>query len=66
MLSELDEGLSGSVPKMLIVGELQDGLVFDSAYSKVTGRPLTHWLIPKFAAQSRHRLIFLTKYNEIE
>jgi spore photoproduct lyase len=66
MLSELDEWLSDNTPKMLIVGELQDGLVFDSAYLKVTGLPLTHWLIPKFAAQSRHRLIFLTKSAEIE
>jgi spore photoproduct lyase len=46
---------------MLIVGELQDGLAFDSAYAAVTGKPLTHHLIPLFAAQDRHRLIFLTK-----
>lgn len=65
MLRELDAWIEDPTPKMLIVGELQDGLVFDSAYKKVTGRPLTHWIIPKFAAQTRHRLIFLTKSTEI-
>jgi spore photoproduct lyase len=61
MLDEVDEWLTSPTPRMLIVGELQDGLVFDSAYAKVTGKPLTHHLIPLFAAQDRHRLIFLTK-----
>jgi hypothetical protein len=58
MLREVDVWLAGSTPKMIIAGELQDGLVFDTAYQKVTGKPLTHWLIPRFAAQSRHKLIF--------
>lgn len=66
MLSELDKWLATPIPKMLIVGELQDGLVFDTAYKQITGKPLTHWLIPKFAAQNRHRLIFLTKSVEIQ
>lgn len=66
MLAELDEWLADSTPKMMIVGELQDGLVFDSAYKKVTGKPLTHWIVPRFAAQSRHRLIFLTKSTQIQ
>jgi|SRR5581483_230622 len=65
MVRELDEWLEDPVPKMMIVGELQDGLVFDQAYKKVTGRPLTHWIIPRFSAQNRHRLIFLTKSTEI-
>jgi len=65
MLQELDVWLTDPIPKMLIVGELQDGLVFDPAYQKVTGKPLTHWIIPRFAAQRRHRLIFLTKSVEI-
>ena len=66
MLRELDAWLKDDVPKMMIVGELQDGLVFDRAFEKVTGKPLTHWIIPKFAAQSRHRLIFLTKSIEVD
>ena len=66
MLRELDAWLEDPVPKMMIVGELQDGLVFDRAFESITGRPLTHWIIPKFAAQSRHRLIFLTKSIEID
>ena len=66
MLRELDAWMEDPIPKMMIVGELQDGLVFDGAYKKVTGRPLTHWIVPKFAAQSRHRLIFLTKSTEIK
>lgn len=66
MLRELDLWLSDAVPKMMIVGELQDGLVFDHAFEKITGKPLTHWIIPRFAAQSRHRLIFLTKSVAID
>jgi spore photoproduct lyase len=66
MLRELNVWLADSTPKMMIVGELQDGLVFEKAYTKVTGRPLTHWVVPRFAAQSRHRLIFLTKSTEVD
>jgi spore photoproduct lyase len=66
MLKELDKWLADPTPKMMIIGELQDGLVFDSAYKKVTGKPLTHWIIPRFAAQKRHRLIFLTKSTQIQ
>ena len=61
MLEEVKAWLASPTPRMLIVGELQDGLAFDSAYAAVTGKPLTHHLIPLFASQSRHRLIFLTK-----
>lgn len=66
MMKELDLWLKDPIPKMLIVGELQDGLVFEKAYKKVTGKPLSHWLVPRFAAQNRHRLIFLTKSTQIE
>ncbi|HUP22457.1 MAG TPA: hypothetical protein VNB06_05900 [Thermoanaerobaculia bacterium] len=66
LLKELDAWLEDPVPKMMILGELQDGLVFEEAFEKVTGRPLTHWIIPKFAAQSRHRLIFLTKSTQVQ
>jgi spore photoproduct lyase len=66
MVEEVKEWLSCPVPRMLIVGELQDGLAFDSAYAAVTGKPLTHHLIPLFAAQKRHRLIFLTKSTLIK
>src|SRR3989475_3094568 len=66
LLEELDAWLADPVPKMMIVGELQDGLVFDSAYKKVTGRPLTHLIVPLFAAQKKHRLIFLTKSTQIQ
>lgn len=66
MLAEVDKWLEDPIPKMLIVGELQDGLVFDPAYKKENGTPLTHLLVPRFAAQTRHRLIFLTKATTIE
>ena len=66
MLRELNAWLADPVPKMLIVGELQDGLVFERAFKKITGRPLTHWIVPLFAQQNRHRLIFLTKSTEVE
>lgn len=61
MMDEVRRWLECPTPRMLIVGELQDGLAFDNAYAAVTGKPLTHHLIPLFAAQDRHRLIFLTK-----
>lgn len=66
MLAEVGEWLAAPAPRMLIVGELQDGLAFDSAYAAVTGKPLTHHLIPLFASQDRHRLIFLTKSTLIK
>ena len=58
MVEEVKEWLDEPIAKMMIVGELQDGLVFDSAYAKTSGKPLTHRIIPLFAAQKRHRLIF--------
>jgi DNA repair photolyase len=66
MIGEVEEWLDDAAPKMMIVGELQDGLVFDEAYKKVNGTALTHLLIPLFAAQKRHRLIFLTKSTQIQ
>jgi spore photoproduct lyase len=61
MIEEVRLWLACPTPRMMIVGELQDGLAFDSAYAAVTGKSLTQHLIPLFAAQDRHRLIFLTK-----
>jgi spore photoproduct lyase len=66
LIDEVRSWLACPIPRMLIVGELQDGLAFDSAYAAVTGKPLTHHLIPLFAAQDRHRLIFLTKSTLIK
>jgi len=66
MVAEVKGWLAESVPKMMIVGELQDGLVFDSAYKKVNGTPLTHLIVPLFAAQKKHRLVFLTKSTQIQ
>ena len=66
MIDEVKDWLTCTTPRMLIVGELQDGLAFDSAYAAVTGKALTHHLIPMFAAQKRHRLIFLTKSTLIK
>lgn len=66
MLDEVDEWLTCRTPRMLIVGELQDGLVFDNAFKVLTGKALTHHLIPLFASQDRHRLIFLTKSTVIK
>ncbi len=66
MVAEVKKWLEDPIPKMMIVGELQDGLVFDSAYKKVNGKPLTHLIIPLFSTQKRHRLIFLTKSTQIQ
>lgn len=52
MIEEVREFLASPTPRMLLVGELQDGLAFDHAYVGVTGKPLTHHLIPLFAAQA--------------
>jgi len=66
MVEEIEKWLADPIPKMMIAGELQDGLVFDSAYKKTSGKALTHHIIPLFAAQKRHRLIFLTKSTQIQ
>jgi spore photoproduct lyase len=66
LVHEVQGWLEDKVPKMMIVGELQDGLVFDTAYKKMTGQALTHRIVPLFAAQDRHRLIFLTKSTEVQ
>jgi hypothetical protein len=66
MVAEIKEWLDAPLPKMMIAGELQDGLVFDSAYKKTSGIPLTHRIIPLFAAQKKHRLIFLSKSDQIQ
>lgn len=66
MMAELKRWLADGTGKMLVVGELQDGLVFEQAYKKRTGKALTHWLVPEFAEQSNHRLLFLTKSTEIQ
>ena len=46
MIEEVREFLASPTPRMLLVGEFQDGLAFDHAYVGVTGKPLTHHLIP--------------------
>ena len=66
MLDEVEEWLLDRTPRMLIAGELQDSLAFDNAYAALTGKPLTHHLIPLFAGQRRHQLIFLTKSTLIK
>lgn len=66
MVEEIKKWLADPIPKMMIAGELQDGLVFDSTYKKTSGKALTHHIIPLFAAQKRHRLIFLTKSTQIQ
>ena len=66
MVAEITKWLADPSPKMMIAGELQDGLVFDAAYKKMTGTPLTHRIVPLFAAQKKHRLIFLTKSIQIQ
>jgi spore photoproduct lyase len=46
-------------PSVLNAGELSDGLAFDH----VTG--LSRSIVPIFAAQSRHKLLFLTKSDNV-
>jgi spore photoproduct lyase len=66
MVDEVRLWLENPVPSVLVAGELQDGLLLDGAYARKTGTPLTHRLVPLFAAQRRHRLLFLTKSVMIE
>ena len=61
MIAEVERWLECPTPRMLVLGELQDGLAFDGAYKRVAGRSLTEMLIPLFAAQRKHKLLFLTK-----
>ena len=61
MVEEVVRWLEHPVPRMLVVGELQDGLAFDNAYKQFTGKSLTEMLVPLFAQQKRHSLLFLTK-----
>src|ERR1700761_7565232 len=39
MIDEVKKWLASPTPRMMIVGELQDGLAFDNAYTAVTGKP---------------------------
>jgi len=66
MLEEIDIWLKHPTPRMLVVGELQDGLAFDSIYKKQFGISLTEMLIPRFARQDRHQLLFLSKSIDIK
>ncbi len=66
MVAEVEKWLKHPTPRMLVIGELQDGLAFDSAYRKVAGKALTEMLIPLFARQKKHRLLFLTKSTVIK
>jgi spore photoproduct lyase len=66
MIKEVEEWLDHPTPRMLVIGELQDGLAFDSYYRKIAGKSLTEMLIPMFASQRRHRLLFLTKSTAIQ
>lgn len=61
LLSEITSFLASPAPRSLVVGELQDGLAFEGAFARATGKTLSQWLVPLFAAQSRHRLVFVTK-----
>lgn len=65
MLREVEQWLTAPSPRMLVVGELQDGLAFDGVYRSLAGTALTEMLIPLFARQKRHRLLFLTKSTAI-
>ncbi len=61
MVGQIEDWLESPIPMSMIVGELQDGLLFDSAFKQVNGKAITELCIPLFAAQKRHQLIFLTK-----
>ena len=66
MLTEVEEWLEAPTPRMLVVGELQDALAFEEHYRAISGSSLTQMLLPLFAQQTRHRLLFLTKSSHVE
>lgn len=66
MREEIKEWLRFPMPRMMIVGELQDGLVFDGVYKAYAGQSLTEMVVPLFGAQDCHQLIFLTKSVNIQ
>jgi len=66
MIREVQKWMATQAPTTLVVGALQDGLLFENAFQKHTGKPLTHWIIPEFAEQDDHELLFLSKSVEIQ
>lgn len=66
MLHEVEAWLDHPIPRLLLIGELQDGLAFDGAYKRLCGQPLSGMLVPLFRRQKRHRLVFLTKSTCIQ
>ena len=65
MVAEVENWLEYPKPRMLLVGELQDGLAFEGAYKKYAGESLTEMLVPLFAGQEKHCINFLTKATNI-
>jgi spore photoproduct lyase len=65
MIRTIERWLEHPRPRTLVVGELQDGLAFDQAYRSLCGKTLTELLVPLFASQDRHKLVFLTKSVEV-
>lgn len=66
MLHEVEAWLDHPIPRLLLIGELQDGLAFDGAYKRLCGESLSEMLVPLFRRQKRHRLVFLTKSTCIQ
>jgi len=66
MLKEVEQWLQSAKNRILVVGELQEGMAFEQAYKELAGESLAEMLIPKFADQERNRLLFLTKSVDIQ
>ncbi len=65
MLHELEGWLQSSKGRVLVLGELQEGLAFERAYKQHAGQSLTEMLIPRFAEQEDNQLLFLSKSVDI-
>jgi spore photoproduct lyase len=66
MLREVEQWLQSAKNRVLVVGELQEGMAFERAYKELAEKSLAEMLIPKFAEQERNRLLFLTKSVDIQ
>lgn len=66
MVEDVKCWLDKPTQRMLLVGELQDGMAFEQKYKSFAGLSLTEMLIPLFSAQDSHELNFLTKSTCIQ
>lgn len=56
----------GSNPQVLVTGELADSLVGEHYWKDKYGIPFSQWIIGLFEKQNKHKVLFLTKSDDVE